>query len=102
MTTPALPPTTDDDEAWLFERTVQALQRTYGCAEAEAIELLNRYHIKFTDADFCDAYDMSAQTTEFFHREESLTMADRIYFYEALGNEPDEAAFIRWQRKIRL
>lgn len=92
----------DEDEVWLFERTVLQLQKEYGHTEANAINLVNQYYKKFTDPKFCSLYDMSVQTAEFFCREESLSMADRVQFYEAMCNAPDEQAFIQWQRTSRL
>lgn len=92
----------DEDLVWLFERVVRQLQGEYGHSEDAAIRLVNDYYRKFTDPVFCEKYDMSAQTPEFFCREESLSMADRIQYYEALGGEPDEGAFIQWQRARRL
>ncbi|MBN3006464.1 hypothetical protein JW897_22235 [Chromobacterium alkanivorans] len=92
----------DEDEVWLFERTARQLKKEYGHTEAEAVNLVNGYYKKFTDPVFCSSYDLSVQTAEFFHREESLSMADRVQFYEAMGNAPDEQAFIQWQRARRL
>lgn len=40
------------------------------------------------------------QTIEFFAREESLAMADRIQFHVVMGNEPDEMKFIAWENKL--
>lgn len=95
-------PTEDEDELWLLERTVRRLQKDHGHSEAAAIALLNNYYRRFTDPQFCDRYGISVQTFEFFCREESLAMADRVHYHEALGHEPNEAAFIQWEREIRL
>jgi hypothetical protein len=95
-------PSDDEDLIWLFERTVRQLQKEYGHTEEQAVDLVNGYYEKFTDVGFCSSYDLSVQTTEFFCREESLSMADRIQFYEAMGNAPDEQAFIQWQRTRRM
>ncbi|WP_227103639.1 hypothetical protein [Chromobacterium rhizoryzae] len=94
-------PSTGEDEAWLFERIVFQLQKDYGHTEEGAIGLVCDYYKKFTDPSFCALYNQSVQTVEFFCREESLLMADRIQFYEALGNEPDERAFTQWHRVQR-
>jgi hypothetical protein len=91
----------DEDELWLFERTAQELQRRYGHGEHVAVDLINAYYKRFTDASFCERFDLSAQTTEFFLREESLCMADRVQYFEYLGNAPDEQEFIRWQKMVR-
>jgi hypothetical protein len=94
-------PTTDEDELWLFERTAKELQRTYGHAEETAVHLINAYYKRFTDKSYCARFDISPQTLEFFCREESLCMADRIQYFEHLGHDPNELEFIQWQRKIR-
>lgn len=95
-------PTTNEDELWLFERTARRLEFDYGHSKAEAIRLVNAYYRKFTDPVFCALHNMSAQNAEFFAREESLLMADRIQYYEALGHPPDEQAFTQWHRAQRM
>lgn len=95
------PTISDEDERWLFERTARQLQTTHGHSEARAVALIDAYRRRFTDAEFCERFNLSVQTTAFFHREESLCMADRIQYFEHLGHEPDEAGFTRWQRGIR-
>lgn len=88
------------DEVWLFERIVRQLQKRFGHGENEAVAFVNRYCEKFTDPGFCDLYNLSVQTIEFFAREESLAMADRIQFHVVMGNEPDEMKFIAWENKL--
>ncbi|MFG0227307.1 hypothetical protein [Achromobacter sp. 413638] len=90
----------DEDAIWLFERIVRELGKRFDHAEAEAVDLVNRYCQKFTDPDFCRAYDVPVQTMEFFAREESLAMADRVHFYVVLGNEPNESAFVEWEKRL--
>jgi hypothetical protein len=92
----------NEDEAWMFERTVQQLQKDYDHTKDEAVDLLNKYHEKFTDPEFCKLHKIAVQTTDFFCHEESLAMADRVQFYEALKNAPDEIRFVQWQRSQRL
>ncbi|WP_295928878.1 hypothetical protein [uncultured Xanthomonas sp.] len=96
------PSIADEDELWLFERIAQQLQKTYGHSEAASIALINAYYKRFTDASFCEGFDLSLQTTDFFSREESLNMADRVQFFEHLRNAPNEQEFIQWQRSVRL
>jgi hypothetical protein len=95
-------PTTDEDELWLFERTAKELQKAYGHSENSAIVLINAYYKRFTDSAFCGRFDLSPQTGEFFLREESLCIADRVQYFEHLGHTPNEQEFIQWQRKARL
>lgn len=95
-----LNPSMDEDEIWLFERIAKQLQKRHGHSEVDAMDFIKSYYKKFTDADYCERYNMSAQNTDFFHREESILMADRIQFYEVLKNLPDERCFIDWQKNI--
>lgn len=91
----------DDDEVFLFERVVRHLQSFYCYSHDDAISLVNGYYMKFTDPNYCDKYDISVQTMDFFGHIEARSMADRVHYYQGLGYEPDEAAFIEWQRKAR-
>ncbi len=93
-------PIADEDELWLFERTVRQLQTRHGHAEALALELVRRYYLRFTDERYCDDFNLRVQTMEFFQREESLNLADRVHYHAFLQNTPDEASFIRWQREF--
>ncbi|WP_437528533.1 hypothetical protein WME95_41910 [Sorangium sp. So ce327] len=90
---------TDEDEIFLFERVVKHLQSSYGYSLEDAERLVSGYYEKFTDQNYCDKYDIMAQTMDFFGHIESRGMADRVHFYEGLKHEPDEAAFIEWQQK---
>ncbi|WP_437974883.1 hypothetical protein WMF11_42820 [Sorangium sp. So ce295] len=91
---------TDEDEIFLFERVVKHLQSSYGYSLEDAERLVSGYYEKFTDQNYCDKYDIMAQTMDFFGHIESRGMADRVHFYEGLKHEPDEAAFIEWQQKM--
>ncbi|WNJ95666.1 hypothetical protein RND59_00650 [Vibrio ruber] len=92
----------NDDEVFLFERVVKHLQLSYGYPHDEAIVLINEYYLKFTDKDYCDKYDISVQTMDFFGHIEARGMADRVHYYQGLKHEPDEAEFIKWQRNVRM
>jgi hypothetical protein len=92
----------NDDEVFLFERVVKHLQSLHGYSCDAAIRLVNEYYKKFTDPDYCDQHNISVQTMDFFGHIEARSMADRVHYYQGLKHEPDEAAFIEWQRKIRL
>ena len=96
------PSISDEDELWLFERTTKELRKTYGHSEEIAVALVNAYYKRFTDPSFCERFDLSVQSTDFFLREESLCMADRIQFFQHIGHDPNEQEFIQWQRSIRL
>lgn len=89
----------DEDEIFLFERVVKHLKLSYGYTDDEAISLVNGYYAKFTAPSFCDKYDISVQTVDYFCHIEARGMADRVHYYQALGYEPDEMAFIEWQQK---
>jgi hypothetical protein len=66
-----------------------------------AVDALNSYLTRFADSDYCARYGMSAQTFQFWCRAESAEMADRVQYYVTLGNVPNEAKFIQWERSIR-
>ena len=91
----------DDVELFLFERVVENLKITHGHSLTEAVRLVNDYHRKFTDAAFCERYNISIQTKSYFCHVEALTMADQVQYYSALGHIPNDEAFRRWQRKFR-
>jgi len=93
--------TEDDDELWLLERIVKRLCNDYGHPEALALSALNTYLKKFTDSQYCTRYNLSTQSFEFWCRAESAEMADRVQYHIVLGNEPNEAEFIQWERAVR-
>lgn len=93
-------PITDEDEIWLFERTVRQLQKRHSHSEQAAIQLVRGYYKRFTDEQYCEQFAMSAQNSAFFLREESLTLADRVHYYEFLQHTPNEDSFIQWERRI--
>lgn len=95
-------PSDDDDEVFLFERVVKHLQSSYDYSYDDAVRLVNDYYAKFTDPEYCDKYDISVQTMDFFGHIEARGMADRVQYYQGLKHEPDEGAFIEWQRKVRM
>jgi len=88
----------DEDERFLFDRVVKHLQLSYGYSSDDAVRLVNEYYAKFTDQNFCDKYDITAQSMDFFGHVEARGMADRVHYYQGLQHEPDEMAFIDWQR----
>jgi hypothetical protein len=91
----------NEDEIYLFERIVKHLQSFYGYSSDQAVELINRYYLNFTDPEFCNKNGIPVQTMDFFGHIEARGMADRVQYYEGLNNSPDEQSFIEWQRKIR-
>jgi hypothetical protein len=92
----------DEEDVFLFERVVKHLQLSYGYSFDDTVCLVNEYYAKFTDHNFCDRYKMTAQTMDFFCHIEARGMADRVHYYQGLQHEPDEMAFIEWQRKVRM
>lgn len=95
-------PSDDEDVVWLFERIVEELSSRYKHSKQEAHKLVNEYLGKFMSKEFCDAHDFPVETLELIRREEALTMADRVHFYEFLDNPPNEDEFIQWQRAMRI
>ncbi|MFZ6801346.1 hypothetical protein [Undibacterium sp. Di24W] len=92
----------DEDEIWLFERIVSHLKADHAHTHEKSIELVNSYYGKFTNEEFCHIHGIPAQNIDFFCHIESVGMADRVHYYEALFNTPNEDEFIQWQRKFRL
>jgi hypothetical protein len=90
----------DDDEIYLFERVVAHLQSRYKYSKDDAVELVNGYYANFTDSGFCEKFNIPVQNVDFFCHMEAVAMADRIHYYQGLSHNPDEQAFIEWQRRI--
>lgn len=91
----------DEDEIYLFERVVSHLQSNHHYLPDDAVRLVNAYYANFTSQIFCNKFHIPVQNIDFFCHIEAISMADRVHYYEGLGYEPDERAFIDWQRKIR-
>ena len=90
----------DEDEIYLFERVVAHLQSRYKYLPDEAVELVNGYYANFTDPSLCEKFNIPVQDIDFFCHMESISMADRIHYYQGLGHDPNEQAFVEWQRGI--
>lgn len=95
-------PSDNEDVIWNFEQIVKELISKHGHNKQAAHTLVNGYLGKFMSKNFCDAYNFPVETIELILREGTLTMADRVHFYEFLGNTPNEREFIQWQRALRL
>lgn len=92
----------NDDGMFLFERIIKSLTSLYGYSSDEAIELIEIYYSKFTNCEFCYRHGIPIQTMDFFHHIESRSMAERVHYYAALGNVPNESKLIAWQRESNM
>ncbi|MFW2073063.1 hypothetical protein ACG9Y7_06415 [Acinetobacter gerneri] len=83
----------------LFLLVKISLERDFHLSSDESIRLINQYYSKFLNAEFCQKYNFPPQSLELLEHWGYPAVAYRVYYYEALGHEPNEAEFIQWERK---
>ncbi|WP_419264928.1 hypothetical protein [Acinetobacter gerneri] len=82
-----------------FQSVKYSLETRFHLSSDESIRLINQYYSKFLNAEFCQKYNFPPQSLELLEHWAHTAVAYRVYYYEALGHEPNEAEFIQWERK---